>query len=202
MKRKNYLLVSITATFILLAFVVCSVHAAPPQKNQAEWYVRLIAHSPADNLLDRNNVLGQLFDSVDGYDSHDLKELDPPYSPYLTIVFPHDDWVGHEDNYSSDYHAVKWKEPDQWVFQVKSDNPSLDVDLYWGKVRVLNGDISGAELMDKMSLEDVDTGELLKIVENDVSLVVYPFNMNGKTVRTFRWILEEKGGGKGKDKNN
>ena len=117
MKRRNYLLLSIAATFLLLAFVVNSALAAPPErpnkptKNNdrgVEWYVRLIAQTPADNLLDRNNVLGQLFDSVDGYDSHDLKELPPFASPYLTIVFPHvDDWVGHEDNYSSDYHAVK-----------------------------------------------------------------------------------------------
>jgi hypothetical protein len=196
MKRRNYLSLSITATFLLLAFIVCSALAAPPQRG-GEWYLQLIAQSPAGDLSDSNNALGQLFDSLDGYDSHDLKELDPLSTPYLTIVFPHDDWVGNEGNYTFDYHAVKWKEPDQWVFQVMSDDPSRDVDLYWGKVRVLQGDISGEELMDKMSLEDLDTGELIKIVDDDVSVVSYSFNMDGKTVRTFSWILEEKGRGKG-----
>jgi len=200
MKRRNYFLLSIAATFLQLAFVVCSVHAAPPQ-SQLEWYVRLIAQSPASHLRDSNNVLGQLLDSVDGYDSHDLKELAPFASPYLTIVFAHDDWVGHEDNYTSDYHSVKWKEPDQWEFQVMSDDPWLDVYLYWENVRVLKQDISGAELQDKMYFEDVDTGELIKIIDNGVPVASYPFNMDGKTVRTFRWILEEKGGGKGNNKN-
>jgi hypothetical protein len=213
MKRRNYFSISIAATFLLLAFVVSSTHAAPPERpnkptkntdSGVAWYVRLIAQTPSDNLLDRNNVLGQLSDSVDGYDSHDLKELESVFSPYLTIVFPHDDWVGHEDNYASDYHAVKWQEPDQWVFQVKSDDIWRDVYLSWENVLVLNGDISGEELQDKMYLEDVDTGALIKIIENGVPVVGYPFNMDGKTVRTFRWILagkEEKGGVKGNNKN-
>ena len=214
MKRRSYFTLSIAATFLLLAFIVSSAHAAPPERpnkppkntdSEAEWYLRLIAQTPSGDLRDKNNVLGQLIDSVDGYDSHDLKELAPMAGrPYLTIVFPHDDWVGNEGNYSSDYHALKWKEADQWVFQVMSDETGRDVDLYWENVKVLQQDISGEELMGQMSLEDVDTGELLKIVENGVSLVVYPFNMDGKEVRTFRWILtgkEEKGGGKGKNKN-
>jgi hypothetical protein len=221
MKRRNYFLLSIAATFLLLAFIVSSVHAAPPERptkptkppkttdSGGEWYLRLIAQSPSGDLRDKNNVLGQLFDSEDGYDSHDLKELESVFSPYLTIVFPHDDWVGHEDNYASDYHAVKWQEPDQWVFKVMSDVPDLDVVLYWEDVRVLQQDTSGAELMEKMSLQDLDTLELIKIVENDVSVASYSFNMDGeinedgKTVRTFRWILagkEEKGGGKGHNK--
>ena len=89
------------------------------------------------------------------------------------------------------------------MFQVMSDVPDLNVVLYWENVRVLQGDISGGELMDKMSLEDLDTGELIKIVENGVSEVSYSFNMDGETVRTFSWILagkEEKGGGKGHNK--
>jgi len=212
MKRRNYLSLSILGTFLALAFVICSAHAAPPERptkptkntdSGVEWYVRLIVQSPASNLRDSNNVLGQLFDSVDGYDSHDLKELNPFAAPYLTIVFPHDDWVYHEGNYNSDYHAVKWQETDQWMFQVKSDDPWLDVNLYWENALVLNGDISGAELMEKMYLEDVDSGALIKIIENGVPVTSYSFNMDGKTVRTFIWILEgkeDKGGGKGKNK--
>jgi hypothetical protein len=214
MKRRNYLSLFIVATFLLLAFVVNSALAAPPERPNkptkntdrgVEWYVRLIAQSPADNLLDRNNVLGQLFDSVDGYDSHDLKELDPFATPYLTIVFPHEEWARPEDNYSSDYHAVKWQEPDHWVFQVKSDDIWRDVYLSWENVLVLNGDISGEELQDKMYLEDVDSGALIKIIENGVPVAGYPFNMDGEPVRTFRWILtgkeeKEKGGGKGHNK--
>ena len=199
MKQRNYFSLYITATFLLLAFVICSVQAAPSQRG-AEWYLRLIVQSPSGDLRDSNNVLGQLFDSVDGYDSHDLRELAPFAAPYLTIVFPHVDWVGHEDNYTSDYHAVKWQETDQWVFQVKSDDPWLDVDLYWGNVRVLQqGDVTSEELLEKMFLEDLDTGELIKIVEDGVSVMSYLFNMDGKTIRTFRWILkgkEDKGGGK------
>ena len=97
---------------------------------------------------------------------------------------------------------VKLNEPDQWMFRVMSDDPSLNVDLHWENVRVLQQDDSGEELMEKMSLEDLDTGELFKIVNDDGYLVSYSFNMDGKTARTFRWILagkEEKqnGGGNG-----
>jgi hypothetical protein len=191
----------------IMNFIVPSAHAAPPERPTKptkqrgdEWYVRLVAKSPAGDLRDSNNVLGQLFDSEDGYDSHDLRELASSFTPYLTIVFPHDDWIGHEDNYTSDYHVVKLNEPDQWMFRVMSDDPSLNVDLHWENVRVLQQDVSGEELMEKMSLEDLDTGELIKIVNDDGYLVSYSFNMDGKTARTFRWILagkKEKGGGNG-----
>jgi hypothetical protein len=196
-KRRNYFSLYITATFLLLAFVVSSALAAPPEKPPKqrgdEWYLRLIVQSQSGDLRDSNNVLGQLFDSLDGYDSHDLRELDPFASPYLTIVFPHDDWVGHEDNYTSDYHAVKLHETDQWEFQVKSDDPWLDVYLHWENARVLVQDASGEELMEKMFLEDVDAGVLIKIVGNDgISVKSYPFNMDGMTARTFRWVLEGK----------
>jgi VCBS repeat-containing protein len=86
-------------------FLVPSAHADKPPKDDnpghqrrkarleaKEWYVRLIAEWPAGNLKDRNNVLGELVDSDPGFDVHDLKELPPFSTQFLTVVFPHDDW--------------------------------------------------------------------------------------------------------------
>jgi len=138
----------------------------------------------------------------------DLPEMAPFSTPYLTIVFPHDDWGDHAGDYASDYHPPGWKEADEWVFQVRTDSPWRDVRLAWESVRMLasvvlhdNGrrqwtthpDKSGESLMAKMWLEDLDTGEMIKVAEDGVPQD-YWFNMDGQTVRTFRWILKGKDG--------
>jgi hypothetical protein len=170
----------------------------------SDWYVRIIAESPAEDLCDTRNVLGQLSGSEDGYDMRDLPELAPHTSPYLTVVFPHDDWGDRADNYTSDFHPPGWARGDEWVFQVHSDSPYRDVRLGWENVTMLQrtcwqaGDQcpwtvhrtrSGAPLMDKMWLEDVDTGEVIKVAVDGVPRD-YWFNMDGQTVRTFRWMLK------------
>ncbi len=52
-----------------------------PDKWNPEWYLRLSITVPSEGLLDKGNVLGQLFDSFDDQDSHDLIELDPAFTP-------------------------------------------------------------------------------------------------------------------------
>ena len=87
-----------------------------------EWYVRLIIEEPGLNMRDRNNVLGQLEDAAVGYDRHDLPELKPSYSPYLTIVFPHADWGIKAGDYASDFRPThKGKPAANWRFEVRGD---------------------------------------------------------------------------------
>ncbi len=172
-----------------------------------EWYVRLIAETPAEGLYDTRNVLGQLIGSEDGFDTRDLPEMAPFATPYLTIVFPHEDWGEHAGDYASDFHSPDWKQADQWVFQVKSDSPWRDVRLAWENLTMLQSlwshennqrqwtthrVKSGEALMAKMWLEDMDTGDLVKVAEDGVP-TDYWFNMDGQTVRTFRWVLKGKG---------
>jgi hypothetical protein len=188
-------------------WLITPVSAAQPDWQQ-EWYLRLLAESPPDGLKDHSNVLGQLLDSQAGYDRHDLPELDPFAAPYLTIVFPHDDWLDNSDNYTSDYHAADYWAADQWVFQVKSDDPDRDVTLRWDAVHLLEGiwtqgngkrsrgrgkQEDAANLMTRMWLEDVETGKRVEAVVDGL-VQNYQFNMDGLNVRTFRWVLNDPNG--------
>ena len=100
-----------------------------PVNNGDPWYVRLIVDS--GDLRDAGNVLGQLADSVDGLDSHDLKEKAPFGSTYLSIVFPHEEWNSESWGYTSDYRALTKKPKGIWPFVVKASNNVTDAVLRW-----------------------------------------------------------------------
>jgi hypothetical protein len=92
------------------------------------WFIRLIAE--AGQMRDGGNVLGQLPDSVHGYDKHDLKEM-PPFDNkhYLTIIFPHEDWGMFSGDYASDFHSLSQQSGDIWYFTVKSSDDVKDIAL-------------------------------------------------------------------------
>ncbi len=135
------------------------------------WFIRVIAESGA--LEDHGNVLGQLPDSVDGYDSHDLLDL-APLPPYLTVAFPHPDWGDHANDYTSDYHALRLEsEPDAWSFEVRSSDPGAEVTLRWeGPDSRLLGSV----------LVDLETGQQVAVAPDGS----YTFTMMGPT-RSFHW---------------
>jgi hypothetical protein len=131
-----------------------------------EWYVRLIAEVPAEGLKDRGNVLGQLKDSKPGFDSHDLPELAPSFTPYLTVVFP--------GEYASDFHPVK-AGADSWKFVVRTDNPGRKVKLSWE----VNGKAPA-----NMSLKDLKTGKVIQRKAGSYTFVM------GSTERAFTWSVK------------
>jgi len=92
-----------------------------PSPSGEGWFIRLIAES--NQMRDAGNVLGQLPDSLNGYDKHDLKEM-PPFDKdqYLTIVFPHEDWGKFSGDYASDYRALFNKSKGVWDFTVKASD--------------------------------------------------------------------------------
>jgi hypothetical protein len=142
-----------------------------------EWAVRLTAEWPDGNLKDPGNILGELIDSESGYDSHDLEELSPFSSPYLTIVFPHADWGERAGSYASDYRGLKQNkhEGDTWQFEVRTDQPGREVTLTWG----MHGDYP-----EMLTLIDLESGE---IVDIDPSVPgSYTFVMDA-TVHRFEW---------------
>ncbi|MHC5112595.1 MAG: cadherin-like domain-containing protein, partial [Planctomycetota bacterium] len=142
-----------------------------------EWYVRLIAEWPAGKLMDRNNVLGELVDANPGFDVHDLRELPPFSSQFLTVVFPHDDWGENVGNYASDYRPLKKNKNvgDSWQFEVLIDQPAREITLSW----VMQGDIPRAPL-----LINLDTGEVVDMQQSDPGS--YTFVMDATTQR-FEW---------------
>jgi hypothetical protein len=193
---------------LLTSLLFCgNVQAAKPDWDP-QWYLRLTAVTPEEGLRDHGNVLGQLFDSEDAYDRHDLPELNPFDAPYLTIIFPHNDWMDQPGNYTSDYHAPDYWGSDQWVFQVRSDDPYREVTLRWEDVKLLDDEwspgnskqgwsrgknLERATLMERMWLEDMDTGVQVEATVNG-RYHSYQFNMAGSTVRNFRWVLRDQRG--------
>ncbi len=230
-------IMKLLTTFIALAALLITVSvSAGRHKDRAanlepQWYLRLTVVAPdEDNIRDRGNVLGQLDDSRKGYDLHDLMELNPFSSPYLTLVFEHDDWA-EPGNYSSDFHATgdldqnkkKKKKKnsdnraitpvrgnlDQWSFQVHSDDSYRNITLYWDQPRLVarkvdaNADeserledprrVTAQDLFERMWLEDTQTGDRIYAVSSGYPQS-YEFNMDGRNVRSFRWVLEDRFG--------
>lgn len=70
--------------------------------------------------------------SVYGRDPHDLKELAPFASPYLTVVFPHPDWGDQAEDYTTDFHQLRRRtQRDFWRFEVRSSPDVEQVTLLW-----------------------------------------------------------------------
>jgi len=140
-----------------------------------EWYQRLRVEGP-DDMLDETNVLGQLHDSVDGLDSHDIADLSPFGSPYLTLSFQH---PTEEGDFNSDYRAVGADDEHRWAFEIRSDTPR-EVTLSWEDPY---GKLAGATLVDLESNTEISPapgGE-------------YPVSMVG-TVHRFEWRVSVEGG--------
>jgi hypothetical protein len=180
--------------------------AAPPSNNPTEqgWYLRLTVATPDGKLKDAGNVLGQLPDSLNGLDRHDLAELPPAFSPYLTLVFPHPEWGAESSYYASDFHAIDFARPDSWTFEVRSSNPNQQVTLSWSAPTPAeadpekngNGRDHIADMIGRMWLEDLDTGETVNALDPQGELQEYAFTMNGQRTRNFRWALQ---GGNGRN---
>ena len=137
------------------------------------WFIRLIAES--EGLRDSFNVFGQLADSRQGYDAHDLQELPPFGDSYLTVVFPHHSWGDQAGDYASDYHRLR-PGRDRWRFEVRSSNPGATVTLRWE---------GPGEKLRSSILVDEETGRRIRVRPGGR----YRFTMTD-TVRSFRWKLK------------
>jgi subtilisin family serine protease len=145
------------------------------QNDGGDWYVRLSVEAADGKMRDAGNVFGQLADSLEGYDSHDLQERTPTIAGYLTLVFPHGNWGENAGNYASDYRGYSPKE--KWNFEIHVDEVGREVNLCW----------EGPEDVIKRSvLVDLDTKRRYHLkkqpeLEGCISLVM------DATVRRFRW---------------
>lgn len=128
-------------------------------------------------MRDRNNVLGQLEDAAVGYDRHDLPELKPSYSPYLTIVFPHADWGIKAGDYASDFRPTnKGKPAASWRFEVRGD-VARTVLLRWE---------GPAEILRNSVLLDEATGRQYSASDASLLQSGLSVTMTG-TVASFTW---------------
>lgn len=201
MKKRFYTFtLGMLATSIMFSMTGCGngstdVQSKVMQPMQSEWYTRVIAEIPSENMKDEGNVLGQLKDSTNGYDSHDLFEMAPFGGRYLTIVFPHQEWENKAGDYTSDYHSMDTDINDEWTFKVKTSAVNSNVTLRWEGLHVLATEgtkesLVKDEFFEKMWVEDTFTGEQIPVVVNG-ELQNYTFNMNGQNTREFRWGIGE-----------
>lgn len=110
------------------------------------WFVRLIASS--EGKQDRGNVLGQLSDSSNGLDRHDLATLAPFNNSYLDILFTNP-LLGDADwGFASDYRALTSKPTGAWPFVVRASADVGEVTLSWEGEKTL---FKKAWLLDEQS---------------------------------------------------
>ncbi|WP_297524818.1 hypothetical protein [Sulfurovum sp.] len=173
-------------------------HMSSKKKND-EWYIRLNASAPTEDLTDRSNILGQLSDSKEGYDSHDLPEMLPGYAPYLTLYFPHEAWGRKDTLYASDYRSVSRQRRIVWSFTVKSDDAQRSITLGWDQP-VLPSSTRNKKrqqkqkekLMKRMWLKEVSTGTYYPAYEEGKARS-YTFEMGGEHTKSFEWIYDRTG---------
>ncbi|ADV46005.1 hypothetical protein [Nitratifractor salsuginis] len=168
------------------------------------WYMRTrVSATAEDGTVYQHNtagVFGRLVDSWNGKDRHDI----PAYGPAaLQVVFPHYNWGDKESgDYWSDYRSYPEKGSNEravWTFQVKNQK---SVDLSNADIRIklddarrvdfvkIDGNIRYKEtglnqgMKNQFTLVDVDNKQTYSVDELDkINL-----NMDGKHIRTFRWV--------------
>ncbi len=168
-----------------LSWISVSQAAEDTSLKHGEWWVRLQAESTEDGgMVDQYNYLGWYQDSDDGKDRRDLKELPPFSTPYLTLVFRHDDWVDHPGDYSTDLRKTKyWREGEEWAFIIKSDKIGREVTLSWeGYYKVRR--------FWRMRLVDMESGKTLRTLSRG-QLQTYTFTTQ-RTEHRFKWVFLER----------
>lgn len=163
---------------VLIALLVLGVpHLSAANLKKGEWSVQLVLTSDADNLEDPYNTLGQLRDAALGFDEHDLPELTQTWAgTYLSVIFYRPDWETDRETFNTDFHPVARKKSDEWLFEVRSDDPYRDLSLTW---------VGKRTKMKRMVLVDLQEDVVFPAVV-DGEPQVYQFRMNG-TVREFAW---------------
>jgi len=123
-----------------------------PVRSSGSGLVRLVATS--GDLDDPGNLLGFLDGAADGRDRHDLVEPPPFESPYLTVVFPHPEWGGLSETFTTDLREARAGAGGVWELEIRSDS-ARTVTLSWSAV-----DAGGADLIARARLVDLETGQV------------------------------------------
>jgi len=167
----------------------------------SNWYVRLLIKDSARGMESFNTQLGQL-DRADAVSQHTLKALKPFDGNYLDIVFHNPDGV-EEGDYKVNFHTYEANATDSWEFTVRSSDSDAQLSLSirglyvltpyedeQGRTRYHEYRSISNPLLTHMKLVDEDTQEEISaLVDGKIS--TYTFGMDGKSEKTFRFVLEE-----------
>jgi len=159
---------------------------------QRGWYIRLTAKS--DSLIDDKVVFGYLQGANDGKDRYDSQA----YASSGLYVVIYNGNFGTKKEYRSDYRAFKTSgsTKETWIVRVYNRRGTNDdITLSWNGITLVSKrensnnfeeehKKSSTELKN-MRLVDDDEKNIINVSEDQN----YSFNMDGKIVREFRWIM-------------
>lgn len=180
-----------------------SMESEPSAKAEAGWYMRTVAKATASDgteyIHKTAGVMGELKESQDGKDKHDIKAFG---SPALSVLFVKKEWDEDNGEYFSDYREYNGNEEREvWTIQVRNNIGSADLtnaplklvlegpytiyEAEEGRSRYIEELSSDPSKKQRMVLVDVDhqkeyTYEELQSAE---------LGMDGLLIRTFRWVL-------------
>jgi len=166
----------------------------------SNWYIRLVAYDKSRNLKNTSTILGGLLES-DATQKHTLKALIPFGGSYLDVFFHNLDDV-KEGDYKVNFHYYDINDSESWEFTVCTDDANADIELSWiglyvlspytdkyGRTRYHEHRSLTNPLISQMKLVDISSGEELPAMIGS-QILKYNFNMDGKTKKSFRWIVD------------
>ncbi|MFM8442652.1 MAG: hypothetical protein ACKN9W_04820 [Methylococcus sp.] len=110
--------------------------APPARAANGDWQVRLTVTNKVTGWQDTTNLLGQKATAKPGYDAHDLAELAPFATPYLSLVFPHADWPTlngqkRAGDYATDFRPAAGNRSTDWTFELRASPTGGKVFITW-----------------------------------------------------------------------
>jgi len=158
---------------------------------QKGWYIRLTVKS--DTLIDNKAVFGYLQGASDGKDRYDSQA----YASSGLYVVIYNGNFGNKKEYRSDYRAFKTSgsTKETWIVRVYNRRGTNDdITLSWNGITLVskrkNSNFEeehkkNSTELQNMRLVDEDAKNIINVSENKN----YNFNMDGKIVREFKWIM-------------
>ena len=171
-----------------------------PQAKKVGWYLRTTATvtSSSGNTYrhDTAGVFGELKESAEGKDRHDISSYG---KAVLQIRFVNEEIAPGEEYYSDYRHYEGSDKKEVWTFIVKNEtgedlsNASLklnveqmrDVLKKKGDFHYIEKVATSGDKCNNLVLVDVDNQQTYNCTE--ISQI--PLSMDGKHIRTFRWVL-------------
>lgn len=204
----NILLSSVTSLALLMTGCGSdntSTESTAQELKIGGWYGKTVISATANDgkiyTHGTAGIFGKLIESSDIKDKHDIKSYGPST---LQIVFPQTEWDEDNGYYFSDYRYFNenGEEKSVWTFQIRNDVTSPDLknapitikldgihDVYYkeenGKIIYEESDQKNTNIYQNLTLVDVDNGTSYSMEE----LAEATLNMDGVTVRTFRWVF-------------
>ncbi len=139
------------------------------------WSINLTASS---GDMRANGSFGHLLGAESGYDLHDLPQLSPFGTTFLSLVFPQPEWQERAGDYATDYHPLR-RTPrrDRWQFEVRTSAIGEVITLSWESPR---GPLKRSILV------DLQTGHRQRIGPGET----YSYTADAES-RAFAWIVRK-----------